>query len=141
MALTPRAHERAAIAELLEQDWTSADDLAGAILKTAFELIQSRTLYGLRWDVGGGTLAVGPFATEKDAERFYAAQGGDRGAVARLHGPSVFPTPTGREKPASCVCGHPLGTHNHHKGKGWCWAGTKDKNKRACDCTQYERKG
>lgn len=142
MTLTPRADERKALVELLEQDWEDADALAGALLKRAFELLQSRTLYGLRWNVGGGTLAVGPFAQERDAERWHKGQGGE-GAVALLHGPGRFPRPE-KTAPVVCTCGHPKGTHDHAKGKGWCWANTKDKNNRKCDCTQYvadERKG
>ena len=142
MTLTPRADERKAISALLEsEDFDSADSLAAAVLKRAFELFQQRALYGLRWGVGGSTLAVGPFATEADAQRFYKAVGSEtESAVARLHGPGLFAdvaTPAG-----VCECGHLEVLHKHEKGRGWCWAlgGSIRTNVNHCGCKSYKQK-
>lgn len=140
--ITSRKEERQAIVALLESDsFESADRLADALLKQVFQLLQQRSLYGLRWGMGGGVVPVGPFATERDAERFYRERGSDApSAVCKLFGPDLFREPDLQNR--SCTCGHVKALHQHEKGAGWCWAlGGTLKKGNPCGCKAFEEAG
>lgn len=142
MALTPRAHERDAIVALLESDHESADALAGAVIKKAFELIQRRHLFTALVGDEQGVGVYGPFATPADAER--AARSADFGPssvrVGRMWAPELLSLPVLVVAGMCGACGHPKATHEHQRGQGRCWALTARKNARGCACDQYVQK-
>lgn len=141
--ITPRKEERAAIAELLDAEFDSADALANAVIKKAFELFQVRRLYVVAaGNLEGPRALVGPFATMADAKR-----AGDNGgyllATPLTLWPIEFLEPIQDPDPLpACVCKHTKGEHDHQKGRGWCWAtGGSTKTGNACGCKAYNPEG
>lgn len=142
MSFLPRKAEVTPLVDTLERQtddghpyWETPEELAKAVLKQSFTLIQGRSLVFVNWRVAGGAIQVGPFASQKDALRWHATVGGE-GTIHALTGPGVLVDPQGTT--AECAaCGHSKGLHEHPKTAGRCMAGHKSINGPGCECRGF----
>lgn len=120
--------------------WATPEDLAKALLKETFRLIQQREqLYLVAAPFGDAKFtAFGPYAGAADAERAAKKSIYDNTQVFPIFGEQLM-LPLENDIPAgTCTCGHPKDTHEHQKGRGWCWAlGGSIKKGNACGCHLY----
>ena len=142
MSFIPRRNETDLLVGILEQTtpdgrpfWETPEELAKAVLKQSFTVIQSRSLVFVNWRVAGGHIQVGPFASQGDALRWHATVGGE-GTVHTLTGPGVLVDPRGAA--AECAaCGHAKGVHDHPKAYGRCMAGHVKIDGPGCECRAF----
>jgi hypothetical protein len=103
--------------------WGEPKDLAAALLRETFRIIQQREkLYLVAAPFGRDKFtAFGPYAGQADAESAAKKSIYPDSQVFPIFGEQLMlplePSPTG-----NCSCGHPKGTHEHQKGRGYCWA-------------------
>lgn len=120
--------------------WDSPEDMAKALLRETFSIIQQREqLYLVAAPFGEGKFtAFGPYAGEADARRAAEKSVYPHTQVFPIFGEQLMlplnePAPTD-----SCTCGHPKGAHEHAKGRGWCWAkGGSIKGGNTCGCREF----
>jgi len=140
VSLTPRKEEKQVIIDLLETSFDSADKLAGAILKAAFDLFQQRDLYLLaasnRIEEKGA--AFGPYASERDAERASRDSVYGYGRAIPLWNVGLLRAAPPSVDKEMCKCGHPRGTHEHPKTHGVCMANARSMKSRPCPCDTFQ---
>ncbi|WP_420110911.1 hypothetical protein [Pseudactinotalea sp.] len=132
------------VVELLEQDgWSSAEDLARAVIKLCAGLIAARGAFAVAHTYGDGAagLNIGPFGTEADAARLGALLGGGEGAtyhVVALASPAAMLANqhgggAGAKAPwcGAERCGHAPFAHSS--------AGTTRGACLICECKEYRK--
>lgn len=150
MAITPRAHEKSAVVEILESGaFEDEAGMAEVIFKRVAQLIQERDgkdgvgLYLVNLE---GAL-FGPFYTSGDAERWKDDAGENlrlRGRVLRLWAPTTYAVvEKSSTRSARCACGHEKEQHREKKkGQGVqhaeCGVWSR-KSREWCACTNYTR--
>lgn len=139
MTFTPRKTEVEAVVDLLEQDFETPQALAKAILKEAFDIVQQRGLYLVAAPFGDGTFtAFGPYASATDAVKAASKSVYPDSQTFPIFGEQLM-LPLDPAPLEVCTCGHPKGTHEHERGRGWCWAmGGSVKSGNNCGCTVYQ---
>ncbi len=142
MSFLPRRAEVAPLVDTLERQtddghpyWETPEELAKAVLKQSFTVIQSRSLVFVNWAVAGGHIQVGPFASQGDALRWHASVGGEA-TIHPLTGPGLLSDPVVAS--VECAsCGHIKGLHEHPRTAGRCMAGHKSINGPGCECQGF----
>ena len=144
MSFLPRRSETDQLVTTLERQtddghpfWETPEELAKAVLKQSFTLIQGRSLVFINWRVAGGSIQVGPFASQSDALRWHSRVGGE-GTVHALTGPGLLADPVSAAE-GCATCGHPRGLHEHPRSAGRCMAGHKKIDGPGCNCAGFVR--
>lgn len=120
--------------------WDTPQDLAKALLRETFHIIQQREqLYLVAAPFGEGKFtAFGPYAGEADAKRAAEKSIYQSCQVFPIFGEQLMLPLEEPVDTTTCACGHPKDTHEHARGRGWCWAkGGSIKAGNNCGCRSF----
>ncbi|MEU5902191.1 hypothetical protein ACIRD2_02535 [Streptomyces sp. NPDC093595] len=142
MRLTPRKEEVEAVKALLEDpDFSSADQMAKAVIKQVADILQMRDWVALvhTWSDGSRGLNWAPFGNEAEAKSFASKLAiGGTGRLVKLNSPGVTLANIDGKKgwKGYCQhpeCGHAPFTHSAASAaRGACQIPT-------CPCSRFEK--
>jgi ribosomal protein L37AE/L43A len=120
--------------------WDTPEELAKALLRETFKIIQQREqLYLVAAPFGDGKFtAFGPYAGAADAATAASKSIYPDSQVFPIFGEQLMLPDENVQPTGNCICGHPKATHEHQKGRGWCWAkGGSIKSGNICGCQLF----